>query len=124
MKIRRRSKWSHKRKIIKIDESRALFGLHCVDGQKSKERQELEFLENEITDRTIELKKRGDALSRLNDETIVFIGGIIESRDIENSGHVNRVRTLTNILANQVMEAYPEYGLTFRFSAKPETPIP
>ena len=99
-------------KIIKIDESRALFGLHCVDGQKSKERQELEFLENEITDRTIELKKRGDALSRLNDETIVFIGGIIESRDIENSGHVNRVRTLTNILANQVMEAYPEYGLT------------
>lgn len=99
-------------KLIKIDESRALFGLHCVDDQKSKERQELEFLENEITDRTIELKKRGDSLSRLNDETIAFIGGIIESRDIENSGHVNRVRTLTNILANQVMETYPEYGLT------------
>ena len=43
--------------------------------------------------------------------TIDFLANIIEARNMENSEHVIRVKGFTRILAQQVMEDWPEFGL-------------
>lgn len=46
-----------------------------------------------------------------HENTIDFLANVIEARNMENGEHVSRVKGFTRILAEQVMEDYPELGL-------------
>lgn len=58
------------------------------------------------------LKKQAEQLAESNQKIIDVLGTVVESRNLESGQHINRVKNYTEILARQVMEDYPEYGLT------------
>ena len=59
-----------------------------------------------------EQEQMNRVLQDISASLVEVLGDVVESRDSGNGDHVRRVRGYTNILANQVMEDLPEYGLT------------
>ena len=57
------------------------------------------------------LKEQAKKLEESNEKIIDILGTVVESRNLESGEHIKRVKGLTRILANQIMEDYPEYGL-------------
>ncbi len=57
------------------------------------------------------LKEQAKRLEESNEKIIDLLGTVVESRNLESGEHVKRVKGLTEILALQVMEDCPEYGL-------------
>ncbi|MCM1103629.1 MAG: response regulator [Clostridium sp.] len=58
------------------------------------------------------LKEQAEKLEKNNEEIIDILGTVVECRDLESGDHIKRVKTFTRIIAEQVMEDYPEYDLT------------
>lgn len=58
------------------------------------------------------LKEQTKRLEESNQKIIDILGTVVESRNLESGQHINRVKSYTEILARQMMEDYPEYGLT------------
>lgn len=65
-----------------------------------------------ITERTSEIQAKNKALNRINEEIIELLGDVTEARDSESGQHIRRVKGFTHILAEQVMQDWPEYKLT------------
>ncbi len=89
-----------------------ILGFHSVDDEIRKEREQQEKLEQKVAERTVQLKEKNESLNRMNNDIIELMGNVVEGRDEESGQHVRRVKNFTNILANQVMNDYPEYGLS------------
>jgi len=114
----------YKLKIVKDvhDPVGVIIGLISFDEQvrteiqhreQIKAREQIEKqLEMMITERTAEVQKKNKALNRINEDIIELIGDITEARDLESGEHIRRVKGFTHVLANQIMEDYPEYELT------------
>ena len=62
--------------------------------------------------RTAELVEKNEKLKQVNTEVIDLMGAVVESRDSDSGRHIQRVRGITETLANCVMHELPEYGLT------------
>lgn len=58
----------------------------------------------------VEMQKK--KISETNRAIVEMLGNLVESRNLESGAHVQRVSGYTNILANIMMEDYPESGLT------------
>ncbi|MDE7269542.1 MAG: response regulator [Acetatifactor sp.] len=58
------------------------------------------------------LRQQTEKLRKNNMEIIDVLGTVVESRNLESGQHIKRIRGFSSILANMLMEAYPEYGLT------------
>ncbi len=58
------------------------------------------------------LLAQSSKLQQVNDSVIEMLGTIVEYRNQRNRGHIRKIKGFTEILANSMMEAYPEYGLT------------
>lgn len=58
------------------------------------------------------LKEHAEKLASNNVKIIEVLGNIVEYRNIESGEHIQRVKMYTRILGEQMMEDYPEYGLT------------
>lgn len=76
-------------------------------------------LEDKVEQQTVILKKQNQLLQQQNEklkqnkmEIIDILGTVVESRNLESGEHIKRVKGFTRILAEKVMELYPEYGLT------------
>lgn len=67
---------------------------------------------NEIEKQNKLLKEQADTLRGYNDMIIDVLGTMVESRDLESGEHIKRVKDYTGLIARQMMEDYPEYGLT------------
>lgn len=89
-----------------------IVGFHSVDDEIRREREEQEKLERMVEERTAQLEEKNISLNRMNNDVIELMGNVVEGRDEESGQHVRRVKDFTNILATQVMNDYPEYGLT------------
>ena len=89
-----------------------ILGFHSVDEEIRKEREQQEKLEQMVEERTAQLEDKNASLNRMNNDIIELMGNVVEGRDEESGQHVRRVKDFTNILATQVMNDYPEYGLT------------
>lgn len=61
------------------------------------------------------LKMQTEKLRETNVKIIDILGNVVESRNLESGEHVRRVKGFTKILGMQLMEDYPEYGLTEEF---------
>lgn len=46
------------------------------------------------------------------DKLLDVLGAIVESRNLDGSAHIDRIKNFTRALATEVMKSYPEYGLT------------
>ncbi len=76
-------------------------------------------LEQKVEKQTETLKKQykllvmqAEKLKESNTKIIDILGTVVECRNLESGEHVKRVKNFTRILAEQMMEDYPEYGLT------------
>lgn len=76
-------------------------------------------LEEKVQQQTETLRKQyrllqlqAERLRESNNKIIDVLGTVVEGRDLESGEHVQRVKDYTRILAKQLMEDYPEYGLT------------
>lgn len=58
-----------------------------------------------------QLKEQANKLKQSNVRIIEILGTVVESRNLESGEHIQRVQGFTKILARQVKENYPEYGL-------------
>ena len=58
------------------------------------------------------LKHQADQLAKSNVSIIEILGTIVEYRNLESGVHIQRVKSYTRILGEQLMEDYPEYNLT------------
>lgn len=72
----------------------------------------------QIETRQILLQERNDLenekeeFEKIKESFTKVIANIIEARDADSGEHVLRVKEYTQYLCNQIMEDYPEYGLT------------
>ncbi len=57
------------------------------------------------------LQKQADKLQKSNVRIIEVLGTVVEERNLESGEHIKRVKGFTKILAKQMQEDYPEYGL-------------
>ena len=71
-----------------------------------------EAAERTIIRVTSELRERNRELAQTNDEIIEMLGDVVELRNEESGMHIQRVKAFTRVLAKQVKETLPEYGLT------------
>lgn len=78
-------------------------------------KRELEGTVEKQTDTIIrqyeQLKEQAQKLKQSNVRIIEILGTVVESRNLESGEHIKRVKGFTKILASQVKENYPEYGL-------------
>jgi putative two-component system response regulator len=58
------------------------------------------------------LQKQAKELKEKNENIIDILGTVVECRDMESGEHIQRVKEYTRILAEEMMQDYPEYGLT------------
>lgn len=58
------------------------------------------------------LLKQSRRIQQNNEKIIEILGTVVEYRDLESGEHIQRVKGFTEILANEAMKEYPEYGLT------------
>lgn len=60
------------------------------------------------------LQIQAEHLKKKNQQIIEMLGTVVEYRSTESGEHIQRVKGYTRILAEAVMEDYPEYELTRR----------
>ena len=90
----------------------AIIDVRNVDAIVRQEEAAQKNLEHMVAERTEQLTASNEKLNRLNETMIETVGSIIEARNVSSGKHVRRVRDLTAILARQVMEDCPRYGIT------------
>lgn len=78
-----------------------------------------EYLEEKVEKQTATLRKQykllrsqADRLRKSNENIIDILGTVVESRNLESGEHVMRVKGYTRILAQELMQEFPEYELT------------
>lgn len=76
-------------------------------------------LEEKVQSQTETLRKQykvlqiqAEKLHQSNVKIIDILGTVVEYRNLESGEHINRVKGFTKILAERLMQEYPEYGLT------------
>ena len=76
-------------------------------------------LEEKVKQQTRELRQQYDLLQEQAEQLrqsrtniIDILGSVVEYRNLESGEHIKRVKGYTRILAESVMENYPEYALT------------
>jgi putative two-component system response regulator len=76
-------------------------------------------LEDKVAEQTNVLRKayrtlqiQAEYLQKKNQQIIEMLGTVVEYRSTESGEHIQRVKGYTRILAEAVMEDYPEYELT------------
>lgn len=113
---------------LKYTANRDRDGMHGVTiGLKNVNEEKREEIENEcklhqakqeiekiVEEKTDELRRKNEDISRMSETIIDLLGDIVETRDEDSGQHVRRVKGLTHIVARQIMEQYPEYGLDER----------
>lgn len=60
------------------------------------------------------LHKQAEELHQNKAKIIEILGTVVEYRNLESGEHINRVKGFTKIMAEKMMEKYPEYNLTPR----------
>ncbi|MCH5274411.1 MAG: response regulator [Lachnospiraceae bacterium] len=80
------------------------------DEYKSKYEQQMVALRNQYK----LLQSQAEKLKKSNENMIYTMGSLVEYRNMESehSNHILNVQRLTGVLAEHLMKAYPEYGLT------------
>ncbi len=58
------------------------------------------------------LQEKTIKLNESNDKIVEILGTVVEYRNLESGEHIKRVKNFTRVLAEKMMESYPEYGLT------------
>ena len=70
-----------------------------------------------ISEQTRDLQAKNKLLVETNGKIIELLGNVVEARSMESGAHIRRVKSFTKVLADDVKEHYPQYGLTDKMVA-------
>ena len=73
--------------------------------------QKVEAQTEKLREQNKTLAMQAERLQETNERIIEVLGTVVECRNLESGEHVKRVKDFTRVLAYQIMEDYPEYGL-------------
>ncbi len=80
-----------------------------------------DHLEEKVAEQTAILREQADELKRnnrrleeMNERIIELLANVVEARSMESGTHVKRVKGYTRILAEDIRDHDPEYGITDR----------
>ena len=59
-----------------------------------------------------ELRRNNERLEVMNEKIIELLANVVEARSMESGTHVKRVKGYSRILAEDIRDHYPEYGIT------------
>lgn len=65
-----------------------------------------------LTRQNRELQEQAEKLEKYNETIVDILGTVVESRNLESGDHIKRVKGYARILAQRLMEMFPELGLT------------
>lgn len=68
-------------------------------------------LEMMVADQTQKLRRQNELLRSNNQNLIDLLSNVVEFRDVESGEHIKRMKALSALIAQQVMQDFPEYGL-------------
>lgn len=68
-------------------------------------------LEGIVEDQTQEIREKAERIQLFNENMINVLGMMVEYRNSESGQHVYRVKAYTELVCNELMKSYPEYGL-------------
>ena len=78
-----------------------------------------DHLEEKVAEQTAILREQADELKRnnrrleeMNERIIELLANVVEARSMESGTHVKRVKGYSRILAEDIRDHYPEYGIT------------
>ena len=57
------------------------------------------------------LRAQADEMKKNSDKLVEILATVVENRNLEGGDNIRRVKGFTKILAQKMMELYPEYGL-------------
>ena len=69
-------------------------------------------LEELVDAQTAQILEKDEKLREFNDQLIDTLSSVVEFRDSESGGHIQRIKGFTKILLEKVTELYPERGYT------------
>ncbi|MCI5937421.1 MAG: hypothetical protein MRZ36_05460 [Eubacterium sp.] len=69
-------------------------------------------MEHKVDEQYRLLKEQSEKLKRVNERIIDIFATAVEYRDAESGQHIQRVKSFTRIIAEELAKQYPEYGLT------------
>lgn len=69
-------------------------------------------LEHKVDEQYRLLKEQSEKLKQVNERIIDIFATVVEYRNAESGQHIQRVKSFTRIIAEELAEEYPEYGLT------------
>lgn len=92
-----------------IERVEKLIGLYL---QNNEYKEKLEKQTMTLRNQYKMLLAQSEQLKKVNDNVIEMLGTIVEYRNLENRSHIKKISEFTEILANHMIENYPEYGLT------------
>ena len=78
---------------------------------KNQLEQKVELQTEALRRQNKKLEVQAQKLAETNERIIEVLGTVVECRNLESGEHVKRVKGFTRILAYQVMQDYPKYGL-------------
>lgn len=81
---------------------------YFVVGTRFRETYNMQVAVNETSQ---EMKKRDRQIIKMNEDVVELLADVVELRDSESGAHIQRVKKYTKVLAEKVMEMYPEYEL-------------
>lgn len=70
-----------------------------------------EGLEKLVDEQTEQLVKKNEALEAINEKIIDVMANMVEYRDLESGKHIQRVKSFTRVIAEDLKEHHPEYKL-------------
>lgn len=69
-------------------------------------------LEQLVNAQTAQILEKDKKLREFNDQIIDTLSSVVEFRDSESGGHIQRIKGFTKILLEKVTQMYPERGFT------------
>lgn len=79
---------------------------------KNQLEDKVEIQTKTLKDQYFKLKNQAAQLAESHQKIIDVLGTVVESRNLESGQHINRVKGYTELLGRQMMEDYPEYGIS------------
>ncbi|MCR5309057.1 MAG: diguanylate cyclase [Bacilli bacterium] len=105
-------------RATKGDNNMALVVITNINAEYEAANQNIDKLEEEIRSKDREIYDKNNIIENVNESIIDLIGDIVETRKDKGFNHSYQFKYLTYIFGTQLMQDYPELGLTNDFVAE------
>lgn len=101
-----------KLRFIKAGNNLVAVGVQLIHQERFDEEENKDKLEAMIHEKDLIINEKNNIINSLNKNMSNLIVEVIDSHRENTATHSHKIREITSVLANQLMNDYPEFGLT------------